>query len=431
MKTIHVLVATASAILLLIGCAAVAELQADNETASKAPAARVSDSTQADPLTEEEVKAAYKAALERAKAEGKSRVAIKLGEDPDIVQGGDLVEVRFTARLENGEFIHRPEKNEETVADETPVTESVRAGHMASLPGLGEAVIGMTRGETKTVTVVAEKAFGPRDPEKVETYPRVKRVPRVMKVPVDALEKRAGKLPPQGQSFRMAPYFMSRLVTRDADYAVIEHLAEDGAVQEDPFGKTTVRLEGDDVVIALEPVAGAPFESGKRLGFISAVDFERFKVDYNHPLAGKELIFDIEVLDYRKESRLYEIDIPWLEALDKGYERAADEKRPMLVVLYADWCQWSQKLLKVALEDPRVKQYAEDFVWVKIDSDQDKGVYSYFKQDGYPMIVLLSPEGETLERIEGYQDPRLLSQRIKAVLAGEHEKVKDATGSNG
>jgi peptidylprolyl isomerase len=79
------------------------------------------------------------------------------------VQVGDVVRVHFTVRLENGVVIG-------TSAGGEPV--EVTAGAAESGIGIGEAVVGMTTGEKKTVTVAPEQAYGPREPERERWVPR-------------------------------------------------------------------------------------------------------------------------------------------------------------------------------------------------------------------------------------------------------------------
>lgn len=79
------------------------------------------------------------------------------------VQAGDVVRVHFTVRLENGVVIG-------TSAGDEPV--QVTAGAPEPGLGIGEAVLGMTPGDKKTVTVAPEQAYGPREPERERWVPR-------------------------------------------------------------------------------------------------------------------------------------------------------------------------------------------------------------------------------------------------------------------
>lgn len=101
------------------------------------------------------------------------------------------------------------------------------------LPALEKAILGLEEGETKTVTLTPEEAYGPWKEEGVVTIPK-------NQFPQDTdLE--------EGMMFMME--------------------SEEGGA----MPMTVVRLEGDDVV-----------------------------VDFNHPLAGESLVFDITVKNVRE-----------------------------------------------------------------------------------------------------------------------------------
>jgi peptidylprolyl isomerase len=76
---------------------------------------------------------------------------------------GNTVRIHYTGRLTDGtEF--------DTSAGSEPLEFELGAGQIIS--GLDEAVTGMKVGETSTVTVPADKAYGPHHPEAVSAVPR-------------------------------------------------------------------------------------------------------------------------------------------------------------------------------------------------------------------------------------------------------------------
>jgi peptidylprolyl isomerase len=72
------------------------------------------------------------------------------------VKAGDTVKVNYTVSFPGG-----------TPFETTPIEFTVGAGKLPS--GFEEAVLGMSHGQTKTVTIPAEKAYGPYRPELVYT----------------------------------------------------------------------------------------------------------------------------------------------------------------------------------------------------------------------------------------------------------------------
>ncbi len=76
---------------------------------------------------------------------------------------GDTVRVHYTGTLEDGtEF--------DSSRDRDPIEFVLGSGQV--IPGFDEAIRGMEVGETKTFTIPADEAYGPRRPELVHHMPR-------------------------------------------------------------------------------------------------------------------------------------------------------------------------------------------------------------------------------------------------------------------
>jgi len=133
------------------------------------------------------------------------------------IQAGDSVQVHYEGRFPDGNVF-------DTSRGREPL--EFEAGSDQLIPGFSEAVIGMAVGDTKTVTLEPEEAYGDHDPERVQRVdPEV--LPEGVKVG-DRLQAQAGE---------------------------------------------------DKIVVA-----------------VTEIDDEGATLDANHPLAGKTLVFDIEVV---------------------------------------------------------------------------------------------------------------------------------------
>jgi peptidylprolyl isomerase len=137
---------------------------------------------------------------------------------------GDTVKVRYTGRLADG-----------TVFDASPAERplSFILGKKEVIAGFEAAVTGMYMGESRTVAIPPEQAYGPHEAQYVETVER-------------------GLLPAQ-----------------------------------------------------IDPKPGRQLEitaqnGNKLLVLVTGVTDATVTLDGNHPLAGKELIFDIELLEVHK-----------------------------------------------------------------------------------------------------------------------------------
>ncbi|MEF8885129.1 MAG: FKBP-type peptidyl-prolyl cis-trans isomerase [Haloarculaceae archaeon] len=148
------------------------------------------------------------------------------------IEAGDRVRLSFVGRFEEGGAFatSRPAvAAEHGIGDgdgEGPSPLSFTVGTDEVIEGLDRAVRGMRPGETATVTVTPEQAYGERDPEKVREY--------------------------------------------------------------DP--------ETFEAMVGQPPAVGLHVEAGNGLhGDVTAVA-DTVQVDFNHELAGRTLVFELEVL---------------------------------------------------------------------------------------------------------------------------------------
>lgn len=77
-------------------------------------------------------------------------------------KAGDTVKVDYTGKLDDGTVF-------DSSKGRTPLEFTVGAGQM--IKGFDEAIPGMKVGETKTVKILADKAYGPYQPELVGKVP--------------------------------------------------------------------------------------------------------------------------------------------------------------------------------------------------------------------------------------------------------------------
>ena len=80
-----------------------------------------------------------------------------------LAKAGDTVQVHYTGRLDDGTVF------DSSVGGE-PIEFVLGAHHV--IPGFEEGVTGMEVGETKTILIPSDQAYGPRMEEMVLTIPR-------------------------------------------------------------------------------------------------------------------------------------------------------------------------------------------------------------------------------------------------------------------
>jgi len=105
----------------------------------------------------------------------------------------------------------------------------------------------------------------------------------------------------------------------------------------------------------------------------------------------------------------------WMTDYEKALEKAKTENKSVLLDFTgSDWCGWCIKMSKEVLQTPAFKDYAaKNLVLVEVDfpqskfqtkkvKDQNEGLKTQFKTDGYPTFVVVDKDGKELGRQVGY-----------------------------
>ena len=363
------------------------------------------------------------------------------GEKKDFsktVETGDLVKVNYTMRLDSGEIFFTTDK---TLSDNlsqkkaawfqppekfSPV--EVLAGKDAELAEIAKDVVGMDLHEKKTVTLPPEKGFGPHDPKKVKVLPKIKIFPKLARVKPKDYVLKFNSFPVVGRDIDFTPYYKSKVMEVDEGYVILDaqisdqisNQISDKTAGEKKFkadyGITTVKTVGDEIHIVLAPVIGAAFEFNGLPGKIVKTDKETFTVDCNHPGAGRDIILEMEAAGIEKASTFIKQQLLWVEDEDTGLKMGESENRPVVLVLYADWCGWCKKLIHETTQDPRIQKLWDKFVWVKINSDEETGYKEFYNQKGFPLIIMIGADEEILNRIDGYRHPQAFLRELQTCL---------------
>ncbi|WDP91583.1 MAG: peptidylprolyl isomerase [Desulfobacter sp.] len=81
----------------------------------------------------------------------------------EAIKSGDTIAVDYTGKLENGEVF-------DTSEGKSPLTFTVGAGML--IKGFDSAVVGMKKGDSKTVTIPPEEGYGQRNEDAFVEIPR-------------------------------------------------------------------------------------------------------------------------------------------------------------------------------------------------------------------------------------------------------------------
>lgn len=257
------------------------------------------------------------------------------------VKEGDFVSANYIVKLEDGtvwDTTYEALAKEEGIYDPDrsygPINFTVGSGMM--IKGLDEGVVGMREGETKTLVIPPEKAYGPVNESLVEHIPIIEEMPykhcfpRRITTSLSEFERWFGKNHTIGESLFVpsAGYHIS-LLSMNATHVTVSYGLKKGDVFKSSRGNwnlsvldvsegnvtvapdfaegdtiqiykyfwnsTVINITDDVVTIAHNPIPDFDFED--ILGRSWKIHFaeNEITIDHNHPLAGKTLTFEVTI----------------------------------------------------------------------------------------------------------------------------------------
>lgn len=94
----------------------------------------------------------------------------------------------------------------------------------------------------------------------------------------------------------------------------------------------------------------------------------------------------------------------WRRDFSAAEAEARQQKLPMLVHFYADWCNPCRRMDREILESNRLKSLFENgMIAVKVNSDQRPDLVRRFRITALPSDVFLSADGKVVKQSEGYR----------------------------
>ncbi|MFH1403066.1 MAG: FKBP-type peptidyl-prolyl cis-trans isomerase [Candidatus Altiarchaeota archaeon] len=230
-----------------------------------------------------------------------------------VAAEGDVVTVHYVIWDEDGVMYDTSyqELANKTVAymlgDDTgygPVTFEVGSG--TAIEGLETGVIGMSVGDSRTLTIEPLKAYGLHVDEYVFLLSRTERIPRYQSIARDIFERDIGSKPALGGVYTLSKNMSSvdwpiTVVNLSGDSVYIEYGLPSVTSFETNFGPAVIEETGDEFHVIVSPSTGRVVTK-YGIARITDVNEENFTLDYNNELANKTIVVKVDLLDIMRAS---------------------------------------------------------------------------------------------------------------------------------
>ncbi|KAF5069009.1 Thiol:disulfide interchange protein DsbD [anaerobic digester metagenome] len=95
--------------------------------------------------------------------------------------------------------------------------------------------------------------------------------------------------------------------------------------------------------------------------------------------------------------------LKWSTDLNSSLEEAKSTDKLVFIDFYADWCPYCKELDEKTFPEARVQQkLSQNYVAVKVNTDNNPELASKYKIYGLPTVVILNSDGQELKRYSGY-----------------------------
>jgi FKBP-type peptidyl-prolyl cis-trans isomerase 2 len=248
-----------------------------------------------------------------------------------VVERNDALLLTYTGMYSNGTIF---DSNDQIKAAEFPNAAgreklTVTVGTGSLIPGFENALIGMKEGESKTVKVSPAQGYGPYIAERVASVPKKIILPREIGIERNILAPIASLQAKQNASvgeFLETENFIYNITAKNATHATLYlldatkdpiqleeslwksklvrstadkmHYAQIVASNESvntPQGPYLTTLNTTHIILNTRFKIGQEFHTEQGIVRITRETDDSVTLDFNHPLAGQELTFDIRV----------------------------------------------------------------------------------------------------------------------------------------
>ncbi len=105
-------------------------------------------------------------------------------------------------------------------------------------------------------------------------------------------------------------------------------------------------------------------------------------------------------------------------SVEQGWKSAVAEQKTLVVMFKSSHCIYCTKMLSETFGNPAIQRMlASDTETVLAKAEDYRSLIQRMEIRGYPTTLLISPQGEVLDLVEGFLDARAFAKRISPILA--------------
>jgi thioredoxin-like negative regulator of GroEL len=111
-------------------------------------------------------------------------------------------------------------------------------------------------------------------------------------------------------------------------------------------------------------------------------------------------------------------EIRWITRTSAAFAEASRSGKPVLLDLWAVWCEPCKLMEQTTYRDPRVIQAVANFVPLKVNADANEVIVERYEVDAYPTTLFLDHDGDEIARRTGMLTADDLLGTLEPILAG-------------
>ncbi len=119
----------------------------------------------------------------------------------------------------------------------------------------------------------------------------------------------------------------------------------------------------------------------------------------------------------------------WSAWSDATFDKAAREKKFVIVSLQSWWCRWCHVMNRETWSDPHVRDILKaKFIPVHVDQDSRPDISQRYERWGWPATIIFGSDGTEIAKLRGFYSPQFFKPILTATIEDPSPVVYPDTG---